>query len=387
MIRTLLLLVLMSCGASEREGHDGHDAHDEAPGAPEDDGHDAPDVLEVSEDLRRDLRISTALVTGRAGQDAITALGELRLVEDAEAILAAPAAARISAVRVRPGDRVTRGQPLIELQSAGVGEARAALLRAEAGLLSAEASLARKRALGAEVVSQAELEGAEAAQKIAQAEHRAARAALGALGAGEEADPAMSARLVLRAPIDGTVLSRAATVGQVVPAEETLLRLGNLVQLQVEVHAFERDAARLRPGDPAEVELSALPGRLLAATVARVGAEVEVQSRTVPVRLDLAEVADLRPGMAATARLPVPGDRVSLMAPAAALQRSSGGWVVFVPEEDHFRVRPVGRGRDLGSDVEILSGLSDGDSVVVEGAFLLKAELEKRAGGGGHHDH
>jgi cobalt-zinc-cadmium efflux system membrane fusion protein len=60
---------------------------------------------------------------------------------------------------------------------------------------------------------------------------------------------------------------------------------------------------------------------------------------------------------------------------------------VFLPRaEDRFEVRPVGRGRDLGEDVEVLSGLADGESVVVDGAFLLKAEAEKQRGGGEHED-
>jgi cobalt-zinc-cadmium efflux system membrane fusion protein len=50
-------------------------------------------------------------------------------------------------------------------------------------------------------------------------------------------------------------------------------------------------------------------------------------------------------------------------------------------------MRPVGRGRDLGNDVEVVSGLKAGETVVVEGAFLLKAEAEKRAGGTHEHGH
>jgi cobalt-zinc-cadmium efflux system membrane fusion protein len=75
--------------------------------------------------------------------------------------------------------------------------------------------------------------------------------------------------------------------------------------------------------------------------------------------------------------------------PAAALQRRDDKWVVFVPGEHggEFHARTVGRGRDLGGEVEIVSGLRVGETVVVEGAFLLKAEAEKARGEGGHHDH
>jgi len=64
------------------------------------------------------------------------------------------------------------------------------------------------------------------------------------------------------------------------------------------------------------------------------------------------------------------------------------GWYVFLPKEEGlFEVREVGRGRDLGGEVEIVSGLQPGEMVVVEGAFLLKAEAEKSLGEGEHHGH
>jgi cobalt-zinc-cadmium efflux system membrane fusion protein len=65
------------------------------------------------------------------------------------------------------------------------------------------------------------------------------------------------------------------------------------------------------------------------------------------------------------------------------------GWHVFLPTDEPgaFEVREVGRGRSLGGEVEVLSGLKQGEQVVVEGAFLLKAEFDKSRGEGGHHEH
>jgi cobalt-zinc-cadmium efflux system membrane fusion protein len=65
------------------------------------------------------------------------------------------------------------------------------------------------------------------------------------------------------------------------------------------------------------------------------------------------------------------------------------GWAVFLPQKDEgvFELRSVGRGRDLGGEVEVLSGLQAGERVVVEGAFLLKAEADKASGGGEEHHH
>jgi cobalt-zinc-cadmium efflux system membrane fusion protein len=106
----------------------------------------------------------------------------------------------------------------------------------------------------------------------------------------------------------------------------------------------------------------------------------------MPVRIELPNTdRALRPGMTASAQVPLANTlgRV-LSVPAPALQRLADAWVVFIPRGDdewHFEVRTVGRGRDLGAAVEILSGLAVGDRVVVDGSFVLKAEAEKARGG------
>jgi cobalt-zinc-cadmium efflux system membrane fusion protein len=105
------------------------------------------------------------------------------------------------------------------------------------------------------------------------------------------------------------------------------------------------------------------------------------------------DAGELRSGMSANAWVPL-GEATgsSIVAiPLTALQRLERDWVAFVPKGDPkdgvFWVKKLGRGRDLGNEVEILSGLAPGDDVVVDGAFLLKAEAEKAAGGGDEHGH
>jgi cobalt-zinc-cadmium efflux system membrane fusion protein len=81
-------------------------------------------------------------------------------------------------------------------------------------------------------------------------------------------------------------------------------------------------------------------------------------------------------------------DREVVAVPATSLQRLQDEWRVFIPRgAGAFEMRTVGRGRDLGGEVEIVSGLRPGESVVVEGAFLLKAEAEKARGAGEQHEH
>jgi membrane fusion protein, heavy metal efflux system len=197
-------------------------------------------------------------------------------------------------------------------------------------------------------------------------------------------------RFPLRSPISGTIIERNVALGQVVDPARPLFRIANLARLWLIVHAFERDAVRVKVGTAAGAIFPALPGRTFSGTVSLVGSQVDLDSRTVSVRIELTNAEGLlRPGMSATASVPLHTKAGMVLAvPAAALQRLQDGWVVFLPRgEDRFEVRPVGRGRDLGGEVEVVSGLQAGDRVVVEGAFLLKAESEKSRGEGEHHEH
>jgi len=88
-----------------------------------------------------------------------------------------------------------------------------------------------------------------------------------------------------------------------------------------------------------------------------------------------------------TAFLPVGEQGTRLAVPAAAVQRVRDRWCVFIPRDARtFEIRPVGRGRDLAGEVEILSGVRAGEPIVVDGAFLLKAETERSAAEGEHSD-
>jgi cobalt-zinc-cadmium efflux system membrane fusion protein len=186
------------------------------------------------------------------------------------------------------------------------------------------------------------------------------------------------------------VLERRIVQGQMTAPGSSLFRVGDLTRLWLTVHAFERDAVRVEPGATARITFSALPGRSSSGTVTLVGSQVDTSSRTIPIRVEVENPdGTLRPGMSATAWIALRDAEQTIVAvPAAALQRTQEGWSVFIPrEEAAFEVRAVGRGRDLGGEVEVLSGLEPGELVVVDGAFLLKAESEKTRGDAGHHDH
>ncbi|UJR82950.1 efflux RND transporter periplasmic adaptor subunit [Sandaracinus amylolyticus] len=387
--RALLALVVMGCGAPSEHHDDEHGEHDEHEAADEHDDHDeAPageGVLVIDPSMLRDLRLTTAPVEARPGGEMVTALAELQTAPDLSNDLAPLLEARIERVLVNAGDRVEQGQPLAHLVSLGAAPLRAEVSSASARVELAEATLARRRALAADrIVPAREVQEAEA--EVAQA--RAALAAAAGSARGVRGGP--RGQVVLASPRAGIVLARDAIVGSVVEPGHVLFRVADISQLWLVAHLFERDAVRVAHGAPVRVTLAARPGVVIDASVARVGSQVNTESRTLDVIAELSNAdGSLRPGMAATAAIAI-GEREDrlLAVPSGALQRLAEGWVVFVPRgAGRFEVREVGRGRDFGGEVEIVSGLEAGESVVVDGAFLLKAEAERAQGGGEEHHH
>ena len=378
----LACCALAACGRPPAESA-ARTAASEAARAETDPHVEEANTVEVDEGMLRDLRVTTRAVESRSGGERIVLLGELAVDQNAYAEVGAPVAARVTRLFAGPGTTVRQGQPLVELTSPELARARAEHLSAAARVGLADAALERKRGLAAEkIVPLRELQEAEAAAADARASLRAAAAALAVFGVEPPDDDtgAVSPAFTLLAPVDGTVIERRAVIGQLLDPAVPAFQIGNLSTLWLTVHAFERDAVRIRVGMVGQLSFPALPGQDFTGTVRMVGTQVDTESRTVPVRIDVANRDGLlRPGMSATAALPSgAGGAPILTVPVAAVQRVRNEWCVFLPRDaSHFEIRRIGRGRDLAGEVEVLSGLSAGEQIVVDGAFLLKAQAEK----------
>lgn len=389
------ILVCVSCAllvACGRRAEEAGSPTPEASRAAEAPHEEEPNTVEVDEGMLRDLRVTTRQVESRTGGDLVVLLGELAVDQGSYAEVGTPVAARVTRLLVNAGDTVRSEQTLAELTSPELARERATYLSASARLTFAEAALERKRSLAAEKIAPLrEVEEAESAVGEARAALRASRAAIAAFGVEvprDDSDEAMASLFVLRSPVAGAVIERAAVVGQMLDPVAPAFRIGDLSTLWLTVHAFERDAVRIKQGVSARLAFPALPGQDFNGTVSVVGRQVERESRTVPVRIDVQNRQNvLRPGMSATATLPV-GDTGAaiLTVPVSAVQRVRNEWCVFLPRDaNHFEIRRIGRGRDLGGEVEVLSGLTASDTIVVDGAFLLKAQAEK--GEADHDEH
>lgn len=388
LLLTLALLLPVGCG----EGESGHEHHDDHSG--EEAGHAEPheddNLLTIEAAMLGGVPIATAAAVMRREAEAVVVAGGLEPSRNAYAEVASPVTARIVRFEAAAGERVRAGQILAVAESPELGRARAAYDTAAARAAVARETAERKRSLAERIVPRREVQQAEAEAAAAEAELTAAVAALQALGAGTAGSGATS-RFALVSPLAGVVLERNLALGQMIDPQRVAFRVGDLSELWLVARASEGDAVRVAIGAPAEVTLAAWPGEVFAGRVSYVGSEVDPATGTIPVRVVLPNGDQrLRPGMSASVRLPLAGsDRSVAALPAAALQRLDDRWVVFLPKgEQSFEIRPVVRGRDLPrGEVEITEGLRDGEQVVVDGAFLLKAEAAKAEGGGDHHDH
>jgi cobalt-zinc-cadmium efflux system membrane fusion protein len=405
----VLLMFVIACGGDKRADKHGHDEkgehgeHDDEHGKKDEHAdehgtkgehdehekegeHGEENQVRIAPEMIRDLRVTTSKAESRAAGERVSALGELHVNQDTYAEVASPSPARVVKVLAKAGDIVKANQPLVELHSADIGKARAEVQAASSRVDVARANLQRKRKLAADrLIAEREVIEAEAAVTEAEASQRVAAAALRQFSGAQGASG-----LVLRSPVAGTVIARDVAVGQLADPSRTLYRIGDLSHLWLVAHVFERDAVRIRIGGTGTATFAALPGRTVDGTISWIGSEVDPSSRTISVRLDIPNADSvLRPGMSATVTIALGGETGTVVAvPMAAVQRVGDSWAVFLPRgEGVFDIRPIGRGRDLGGEVEVLSGLAPNDEVVVDGAFLLKAEADKARGEGGGHDH
>lgn len=176
-------------------------------------------------------------------------------------------------------------------------------------------------------------------------------------------------------PVSGVVVEKNVVSGQAIQAGETLLRIADLSRVWIEAQLREADAAGVRQGMTAEVELTGLPGRVLRGTVQYVYPTLDAQARALRARIVVANPGGtLKPGMFATVRLTA-RTRSVLSVPGSAVVNTGARTIVFVDMGNgRFMPHDVVTGRIGGERTEILSGLAAGQRVVTSAQFLLDSE-------------
>jgi cobalt-zinc-cadmium efflux system membrane fusion protein len=315
---------------------------------------------------------------------------------------------RIIELRVNLGDEVKKGDPLLVIQSPEWGQSQSEYLQQLTAARTAAPSVDIARAsyenikrlydetkgaaLNEVRTREGELKVAEAALQAAESAVLAAESRLRQLGMEDEAIAALAAsgktdpRFTIYAPIEGQVVEREVTLGELVdPQQESLLVLADLSTLWILADVPEARGRDVAVGASVSVSSTSTDGPNLDGSVTFISPSLDQATRTLPVRIVVQnDGGTLRPGTFARAEIAVarPGNASEpvLAVPEAAIQTVEGRTAVFVAvegEANTFAARPITAGKMVGGMVPVLSGLAEGEPVVVAGSFLLKADLGK----------
>jgi RND family efflux transporter MFP subunit len=275
---------------------------------------------------------------------------------------------RVAEVNVDVGDRVKRGQVLVELSTAllaaDVATKQAMVRQREAEVVNAEAALQRGESLSAmNVLSQADLDRLKSEALAKRAGVESARADL----------EASSVRLKftnVTAPDDGVITARMVTVGQIAQAGGEMLRLlrNNRIEWRGEVP--ESRLGDLAPGQP--VIVTTADGKVVNGSIRVVAPTIATANRTGLVYADLPPNDQLRPGMFARGEVEI-GRSPAFTVPLQSVVSSDGYSYVFVMKPDNtVERRRVDVGAVRAAEIEVVNGIKGGEMIVGKGAGFLK---------------
>lgn len=285
-----------------------------------------------------------------------------------EAVIGAEAGGlRLEEVRVNVGDRVKKGQLLARLQSdtlrADLDQTRASLKEAEASLAEATANADRARRL--------QPSGMITAQQATQwlTAEQTSRARLAVFKAKIRADEVRLTQTEIKAPQDGSISARLATIGAVVQPGQELFRLILNDRLEWRAEVPAGDLARLKPGMPATIFTAS--GTKVPGTIRMIAPTVDPQTRNGLAYIDITEAQDAKAGMFARGEIAL-GKSSALTLPQSSVQMRDGFHYVFRLGDDSKVVQTkVTVGRRSGERIEIISGIDATQSIVSNGVGFL----------------
>lgn len=191
--------------------------------------------------------------------------------------------------------------------------------------------------------------------------------------------------LTFRSPVSGIVTEKKALQGMRFMPGEALYQVADLSSIWVIADIFEQDIGLVKAGAKAQIRINAYPDKTFSGALTYVYPSMTVETRTVPVRIELANPGHLlKPGMFAEVELPVTAKSAVLTVPTSAVIDSGTRRIVLVQSgKGKFEPREVRTGSRSDQHVEVISGVKDGELVVVAANFLIDAESNLKAALGG----
>lgn len=391
--------------ATDEERGDAHATGEHAGDAPESDDHGENEhaaedhdtdtwSVRLTDAQQAELGIQMVRVESAPVDATIELPGEVVFDQTQLAHVSPRVSGIVRQVNVGEGDEVEAGQVIAVLDSRSLADAKAEYLSARERLALAEASFSREERLWERQIS-AEQDFLQARQALEEARIVLRRSSqqLEALGvdAQERRDIAASpeaslTRYELVAPINGTIIERHAVLGETLEAQgqPPAFIIADTSTVWINAAIYGEDLARVNAGDPVLIEIGqGIPA--IEETIEFVSPQLGERTRTGRARIVAENAGErLRPGMFVTVLSTQANPFPVIRVPVSALQTIEGETVVFRLEGNTFRAQRVDVGARSTHFAEVTSGLTLGSIVVSEGAFALKAELQKGEFGDGH---
>lgn len=387
--------------------------------------------ITISPETEAALGLTTEKVTFREVDFAVKTTGEVLANANLTTHVSVPVTGRVIKVNVNVGDQVREGQIIATIRSQDIEQAEADLLQNAAqvkadlkrDLLQIDSDITQNQAqLGLSQSTYQRVKGLLDEKIASRADYEAAKTqydkdkiSLDALHNKRIATVSLSKErlqliteplkqklrllglsdvfieqviksgelnpiLPVVSPETGVVTERLINAGELADPSKSLFTIANFTSVWLKADVYEKDIAKVKEGQPIELTVDSFPGRKFKGTLNYVADSINSDTRTLTVRAEVPNPGNLlKPKMFARMRIFVGKARV-LTVPKVAVQDDQSAKVVYVPiGQGHYRQQKIKLGGEAGELDEVLSGLKDGDSVVVKGSFELHSEALKQA--------
>lgn len=371
---TRLLLLVLAFAASCKDSKTQSPTLDAGPSGPR--------IVKLDPNALVRLGVKVDVVGSVGSSRALHVNGTLDFDYDDYAEIGVPLEGRVTRVDVKVSDYVKKGATLATIMVPSVASAQAYYLQAQAAVIAARKNRDREDDLLSRQLTtarEAEIARSEAAK--AEADFASARARLNALSVGIPTSDSMVAAagtLALRAPIEGVVVGRKANLGVFLAPSDTAFIVANLKTLWASLDVHESDIAYLRIGADVDLVIDAIAAKTFKGKLALIEPGLAKSSRAARARVVVDNSSmELRPGLFLRATIALAADAPGrLFVPSAAVQPLADADVVFIDRgSGNFEVREVTVARRTPDVVEVSEGLTNGERIVVENAFLLRGEI------------
>jgi cobalt-zinc-cadmium efflux system membrane fusion protein len=343
------------------------------------------DPLEIAITPEIQKQIKTEVVGNQDVSETLMIPGRLEAQNLRLAKIGSPINGRVSDIFGGLGDVVKKGQVLARVNSIELTQNQLTLIKATQLIgLKTKAVERAKLLFDADVISKAEMQRIEAELEAVKADFRASKDQLEILGMSEKAIEKLESSGQVNSYGDvisrtnGTIITKMINLGQIVQPEDVLFSVADLSKLWGVAEIPEQQVAFVQKDQDVTIEVPALNKKIQGKIVYE-GDIVNPETRTVMVRTEI-DNADLKLKPDMLISMFIQAKKVSKLAiPASAVVRENDRNYIFVQNNPNtFRLREIELGHKDGQLINILSGVSQGETIVSDGAFHLNSERKKK---------